>query len=266
MEPTSERNWGPFVAGVLLVVGIGLCLGTLALAWWWTHPPAEVGSLPTPMASFPSAAPALWTPLPRVMAPTVPTPGTGTRPTPTPAAGHPVPPGGSPVLPPPPTPTAVPQPQQVPLLVEDFSLFRTSDMLEALLASPAGRPVRVVVQEGTLNRDLAYLAEMAKAEKEVSVDSVTVELRPEGVWVSGEAKAGFLRGRYQVLAQITAQDCRPVVKVQKIHIGGLPAPAFVRQQLENEVGRSLDLWWEGVPLCLEQVFLEHGRGTLVGHR
>lgn len=266
MEPTSERNWGPFVAGVLLVVGIGFCLGTLALAWWWTHPPAEVGFLPTPTASLPPATPAPWTPSPQVAAPAEPAPGTDARPTPTPAAGPPVPPGGTPVPPPLPTPTAVPQPHQVPLLVEDFSLFGASGVLKALLASPVGRPVRVVVQEGTLNRDLAYLAEMAKAEKEVSVDSVTVELRPEGVWVSGEAKMGFLRGRYQVLAEVTVQDCRPVVQVQRLHLGGLPAPAFVRQQLEDEVARSLDLWWEGVPFCLEQVLLEHGRGTLVGHR
>lgn len=138
--------------------------------------------------------------------------------------------------------------------------------MDDLMAAPAGRPVRVVVREETLNRDLAYLAEMAKAETGQSVEPVTVELRPEGIYVSGGAKAGFLRGRYQVLAEITVQGCAPKVHIQKLRIAGLPAPEFLRQRLEDEVARSLDLWLASLPLCVEQVLLEHGRGTVVGHR
>ncbi|MGC8838532.1 MAG: hypothetical protein ACP5UM_08960 [Anaerolineae bacterium] len=259
MEPRPEKNWGPFVAGLLIVVGLGLCLSTAALAWWWTRPKVELGLPPVPVASPPAA-----TVLPRAL-----TPGGRASPAFTPAAGRPVPPQGPPGIPSTPVPTAVPQPQgggQPPLLVEDFSLFGASGVLDALLTSPAGRPVRVVVREETLNRDLAYLAEIAKAEQEVHMDPVTVELRPEGVYVSGEAKVGFLRGRYQVLAEITVQGCTPRVKVRELRIGGLPAPEFLRQQLEDEVARSLDLWLQGLPLCIEQVLLERGRGVVVGHR
>ncbi len=269
MESTGGRNWGPFVAGLLIVGGLGLCLSTLALAWWWTHPDVGAFALPTLAVSPPSAAP-----------------GTGAQPsTPqgmtwrTPTVGPRTPEAPAPVGPPPtraanppaptPVPTVAPQPPagaQVPLLVEDFSIFGASGVLDGIMASPAGRQVRVIVREETLNRDLAYLAEIAKAEKEVHMDPVTVELWPEGIYVSGEAKVGLLRGRYQVLAQITVHGCRPKVRIQKLHIGGLPAPGFVRQQLEDEVARSVDLWLAGLPLCIDQVLLERGRGTVVGHR
>ena len=269
METTSERNWGPFVAGLLIVVGLGLCLSTAALAWWWTRPSAGTGLSPTPLVLLPSAMPPARTPTPQATFPGVPAPGPGAPPASTPAAGQPIPPGGNPVLPPAPAPIPAPPPQGgvgTPLLTEDFSIFQASGVLEGLFASPAGRPVRVVVREETLNRDLRSLADLSRAERGSSVEPVTVELRPEGVYVSGEAKVGFLRGRYQVLAEIAVQGCTPQVKVRELRIGGLPAPGFLRQQLEEEVARSLDLWLQGLPLCIEQVLLERGRGTVVGHR
>lgn len=267
MEPVLERRWGSFLAGLLMVLGLGLCLATLALAWWWTRAGREASATPTP----PLAVVAVATPTATVPpAPRMPTASPPARQPPTvpPATPTPAPSVDTPA---PPAPAPSPQPQgqgqtAAPLVVEDFSLFQGAQVLEELFASPAGRLVTVTVQEETLNQDLNRLLEQAEAEGSVPLADVAVELRPEGVYVSGEAKVGFLRGRFLVLAGVSAQGCTLQVAVQKVHIGGLPAPAAVRQELEKYVAQYLNPWLQSLPLCVEQVVLERGKATIAGHR
>lgn len=267
MEPGLERRWGPFVAGLLMVLGLGLCLATLALAWWWTRAGEQAGAAPTPAPAVMAVATPTATVLPAHPPPRISPPATQ-HPSVSPATATPAPAVDTPV---PPASVPSPQPQgqgetAEPLMVEDFSLFQGAQVLEALFASPAGRPVTVTVQEETLNRDLSRLLAEMEDEGPVPLADVMMELRPEGVYVSGEAKVGFLRGRFLVLAQVSAQGCTLQVAVQKVHMGGLPAPAVVRQELEKYVAQYLNPWLQSLPVCVEQVLLERGKATIAGHR
>ena len=118
MDGASDGwRWTPLIAGMLIVMGISVCLGGLALGWFWTRPVRQAGFAVSPGAqTIPLVEPstdssgARWDTPP---APTVErsTPVSGLADVPA-ATRTPSPGGGS--RPTPPRPTRAPSVQAAP--------------------------------------------------------------------------------------------------------------------------------------------------------
>jgi len=261
----------------MLVLGISVCLGALALGWWWLRPArqAQVGppfGEATAILRRPTvAAPGGGTPTRRPTATAV-VPASrvtpsgeqqGATPSPrTPGGGGvtPLPPTATPV---PPIPTAVAPVPTSPLVVEDFSIMQSAGVIGELMQSPAGRPVTVVFREETLNQDLAYLLARGGSQE---LRDVRVELRPEGIYVNATASLKGFEAKLRVLAVLAVRDCGLTVEIEDVRVGGFPAPGFVRREVEDAVTRYLTPWLEILPVCVERVTPGYGTVTVQAHR
>ncbi|MGQ9586344.1 MAG: hypothetical protein ACUVXG_13220 [Anaerolineae bacterium] len=273
-ESSGKWNWVGFAAGILVVIGIGTCLGVAVLGWWWLRPDQEARWTPplrvrTPALVQPSAGGdvgATRVPSPMALSPresvTSPTSPGGATASPAPAGGGAVPaaPTATPVPPAPPTP-ATPPNTPAPLVMEDLSIWQSAETFEEVLGSPAGRPIVVTFREDTLNEDLDLLLEQARSQVPPEVKDVDVWLRPEGVYVRAALSLGGVEAPAQVLATLAAGDCRLTVQVKEVRLAGLPAPAFLRRQVEDAIAQYVTPWLQTLPVCVEAVVLEPGAAT-----
>jgi len=259
----------------MLVLGISVCLGALALGWWWMRPVRQAQVVP-PFGEATAilerstvAAPGGGTATRRPTATAV-VPQGGATPAsratvPPPPLATPVPPLPT-ATPVPPIPTAMTPVPTSPLVVEDFSIMQSAGVIGELMQSPAGRPVTVVFREETLNQDLAYLLASGGSQVPQELRDVRVELRPEGIYVNATASLKGFETQLRVLAVLAVRDCALTVEIEDVRVGGFPAPGFMRREVEDAVTRYLTPWLEILPVCVERVTPGYGTVTVQAHR
>lgn len=150
-----------------------------------------------------------------------------------------------------------------PLLLVDPGLDELNALDAEMQHSAAGRPVHIQVAEGALNRELA--AALARY-GELPYTGVAADLQPGGIILSGEVSLLGLELPTEVRGAVRAVNCRPVVQIDSVSVGGILTPRFVKQQVVQLVEESLSWYPADYPLCLEQIVIEENRATVYGSR
>ncbi len=150
-----------------------------------------------------------------------------------------------------------------PLVLVDPGLDELNALDAEMQKSAAGRSVQIQVAEGALNRELAVaLARYG----ELPYTGVAADLKPGQVVLSGEVNLLGLELPTEVQGTVWAVDCRPMVQIDSVSVGGILTPKFVRQQVVQLVEESLSWYPANYPLCLEQIVIEENRATVYGSR
>jgi hypothetical protein len=150
-----------------------------------------------------------------------------------------------------------------PLLLADPQ-FSTLSVLDAELARSApGRAVQIRYQEETLNRELAALW---YNNPDLPYRDVDVDLKRDGVTVSGRVNVMGFEVRGQVAGRVMVRDCSPELEIDRVTLAGVLTPAFVRDWVEASVLEAVAWYPPDYALCLEQIVLEETRTTVYGYR
>ncbi|NLE77305.1 MAG: hypothetical protein GX605_11215 [Chloroflexi bacterium] len=275
MEQTTERRWGwlAVAAGVLIVVGICVCVGGGLMAFLWLRPassqlieePALEWAPPT-VAVAPNWRSA--TPTPVLVSPTLPPVEL-----PAPPTAPPMPPTAAPtatevpgVGPAPMATVAAPTPAPLgSLVVDDFSLAGWPTLVDEAVNSPEGREVRITVHQEKLNTELQAALARSQQGALQGIRDVRVEFAPGELRVTVRASLqGGIEAPITITAQVGVRECRLVWQVTSVRLGGFPAPGAVRNQVEQMLRDNLQPWLDFLPVCLEEVVVGPGYAFVRG--
>jgi hypothetical protein len=189
-----------------------------------------------------------------------PTPGSGSEVASTPEAG----PETTPAIQ---VATATPEPSPTliadPLLLADPEISSLSQLDAELARSAPDRAVQIRYQEETLNRELAALW---LNNPDLPYRDVHVDMRRDGVTVSGRVNVLGFEVRGEVEGQVLVRDCLPQLRIEEVKLAGVMTPSFVREEIEDMVLEAMTWYPPDYALCLEQIVLEEMRATVYGYR
>ncbi len=150
-----------------------------------------------------------------------------------------------------------------PLLLTDPA-FSNTTLLDAEMArSSPGRAVQIRYQEVALNAEIATLWQN---NPDLPYRNVWVDLRPDQVVVTGRTSILSYEVRAEIAGEITAADCVPVLRIERVAVAGVMIPRFIWTEVESRVMEAMTWYPADYPLCVEQIVLEETQATIYGHR
>ena len=150
-----------------------------------------------------------------------------------------------------------------PLLLADPEISNLTTLDAEMDRSAPNRPVQIRYQESTLNAEIATLW---KNNPDLPYRDVWVDLMRDRVVITGKLTVLGFGVSGEVIGQIVAKDCVPVLEIENVGLAGVMTPSFVREQVENMVLEAMTWYPADYPLCVEQIVLEETRATVYGHR
>ncbi len=263
--------WAGVAAAVGLAVSPSLDMGlearlrevqATAAAFWdqrgqppayATAIPEEGGANPQPAATRSSGE----EPIAAVVTPRNPAPGSTPQPETTRIADSASVPTGQPTAPP--VATLV----SSALLLKDPEISNLATFDAEMARSAPGRPVQIRYEESMLNAEIAALW---RNNPDLPYRDVWVDLQRDQVVITGRITVLGFRVRGEITGQVLAQDCTPVLEIERVGIAGVLTPSFVRDQVEEMVLEAMTWYPADYPLCVEQIVLEETRATVYGYR
>jgi hypothetical protein len=149
------------------------------------------------------------------------------------------------------------------LLLKDPEISNLAAFNAEMARSAPGRPVQIRYQESMLNAEIAVLW---TNNPDLPYRDVWVDLQRDRVVITGRITVLGFGVRGEVTGQVLAQDCVPVLEIERVGIAGVLTPSFVRDQVEEMVLEAMTWYPADYPLCVEQIVLEETRATVYGHR
>jgi hypothetical protein len=169
--------------------------------------------------------------------------------------------------PPPSSSEATPQAEQPlissPLLMADPEITSLVGLNTEMRRSAPGRAVQIRYQEAALNGEIAALLEN---NPELPYRNVHVDLKRDGVIVTGDATVLGFQVSTEANGTVHAQECLPQMEIETISIAGVLTPGFVKDQIKEMILEAMAWYPADYPLCVEQIVLEETRATVYGYR
>jgi hypothetical protein len=134
---------------------------------------------------------------------------------------------------------------------------------KALSATATPETLVIVITEAEANK----MAQKALAnQKEVQIDNVQVDFRPDEMYVSGDTKIGFFTLNIGLLVTIEPVQGKPEVTIQEIYVNDGVATGFIREQIEAMIAPHLDqLAMVGDDFYVEDVTITDDEMIITGH-
>ncbi len=228
---------------VLVILNAVLCLGAAAYLWF-LRSEAPAVALGTPVGARPSAtavpqqpnqtrAPGVGTALP-------------TRPAGTPAAG-------TPAATRPPQQTAAPAAGTV---LNDPSL---QALFDAIANAPAGERVQANAGEAALSAEVVN-----SIGTNPTYQHESLQLRDGRITLTGRGTVQGISARIEVTVRPYTSDCRLVLEIERIRVGGLPAPRFLVDQATTAANQWSEDYMNAMNFCVDQLSVANGRLVLAG--
>ncbi len=124
----------------------------------------------------------------------------------------------------------------------------------------SGEPFDLEITDQEAAETIAYF--LARS-PDVPFRDVQVFIHPQGITADGVAELAGLRVGVVVQLQMTLRDGAPIVTVQDLQLAGMAVPGFVRNRIQEELDAQFSAA-QGLPLVIDTLTLEEGRGTLRG--
>jgi hypothetical protein len=263
--------WAGVAAAVGLAVSPGLDLGleafiregqaTAAAVWeqrgqlppYATPTPEQAGSNPQPATTRSTGD----EPFAAIVTPANPDPAGTPRPETTQAAAS----GPAPTNQPSASPVATLVSSA--LLLSDPPISNLADLDAEMDRSAPDRPVQIRYLESMLNAEIAALW---RNNPDLPYRDVWVDLQRDRVVITGRITVLGFGVNGQVIGQVLARDCVPVLEIEQVGIAGVLTPSFVRDQVEQMVLEAMTWYPADYPLCVEQIVMEETRATVYGYR
>lgn len=136
-----------------------------------------------------------------------------------------------------PTQTPTPAPTATPTVTKaNASAAKATVKPQAVAPTATPGVVTLVVTEAQANK----MAKKALADqKDVQIDNVRVDFRPDEMFVSGDTKIGFFTLNIGLLVTIKPVHGKPEVSVEEITVNNSPATGFIRSQIETMISPHL---------------------------
>jgi hypothetical protein len=149
-----------------------------------------------------------------------------------------------------------------PLLLVDPEFHSLAALDAEMERSAPGRPVQIRYQEAALNQEIAFLWLNNPA---LPFRDVEVDLRHNGVAISGKMTVFGFPVEALVEGAVIARDCVPCLEVENVSVAGITTPRFVRARVVAIAQEAMAWYPADYPLCLEQIVLEETRATFYGY-
>lgn len=167
----------------------------------------------------------------------------------------------------PPDTPATPKPEATlvssPLLIANPELNGLSQLSAEMNRSAPERPVQIRFHEDALNREFAAMWE---DHPELPYRNVKIDLKRDGVIVTGNVTVLGFEVDAKITGKAIAQDCLPDFEVATVSVEGLMTLSFLKDQIGELIREAMTWYPDDYPLCLEQIVLEETRATVYGYR
>lgn len=150
-----------------------------------------------------------------------------------------------------------------PLLLANPQISGLSKLDAEMSRSALARPVQIRYSEEALNREIATLWH---DNPELPYRDVNVDLKRDGVIVSGSVTILGFGAKAKIAGTVVAEGCRPRLQIETVSVAGVMTPRFVRDQILDMMLEAMTWYPADYPLCLEQIVLEETRATVYGYR
>ena len=160
------------------------------------------------------------------------------------------------------TPTKTPTPSRTPTPTPAQSVEEKSARVTAVPVVPTATPdprFRYVVSETEMNQ--ALKKGLAQSQT-IDIQNPYVDLKPGYIEAGGRVVLGFFPANLTLIFTVDVRDCRAEPQLDDVLVNGAPAPAFVRNQVEDMLAPYLaQLTEAGENACVESV--EIGEENLI---
>ena len=166
-----------------------------------------------------------------------------------------------------PTQTPTPKPTNTPTATPTKAVISSAAKAtvkpKSISATATPETVVMVVTEAEANK----MAQKALAnQKEVQIDNVQVDFRPDEMYVSGDTKIGFFTLNIGLLVTIEPVQGKPEVTIQEIYVNNSVATGFIREQIEAMIAPHLDqLAMVGDDFYVEDITITDDKMIITGH-
>ncbi|MGD8902641.1 MAG: hypothetical protein PVI67_03655 [Anaerolineae bacterium] len=150
-----------------------------------------------------------------------------------------------------------------PLLLTDPQISDIAPLDAEMARSAPERAVQIRYEEGALNAEIAALW---RNNPDLPYRHVRVDLMRDQVVVTGQVSVLGFSIDAELTGKVTAEDCAPVLEIDRLRLAGVMTPAFVRDEVEGMIHEAMAWYPADYPLCLEQIVLEEMSATLYGYR
>jgi hypothetical protein len=162
---------------------------------------------------------------------------------------------------------ATPEPEATlvssPLLMSNPEIKSLTMLNAEMNRSAPERAVQIRFQEDALNREFAAMWEN---HPELPYRNVKIDLKRDGVIVTGNVTVFGFEVDAKITGRVVAQDCLPNFEVATVSVEGLMTLPFIKDQIGELIREAMTWYPADFPLCLEQIVLEETRATVYGHR
>jgi hypothetical protein len=124
-----------------------------------------------------------------------------------------------------------------------------------------GEPFELTLMDAELEEAVAWYS---LEHSGFPLTDARVSIRPDGIEVRGEARAGAARVPLSARAEVSLNEGVPAVAVNQIQVGEMGLPDFLRFELEDRVNRYLALIGRELPVFIDEIELFDGRFTVRG--
>jgi hypothetical protein len=150
-----------------------------------------------------------------------------------------------------------------PLLLADPQISSLAKLDAEMSRSALARAVQIRYSEEALNREIATLW---RNNPELPYRDVNVDLKRDGVIVSGSVTVFGFGAKAKIAGTVVAEGCRPQLEIESVTVAGVMTPRFVRDQIEDMMLEAMTWYPADYPLCVEEIVLEETRATVYGYR
>jgi len=163
--------------------------------------------------------------------------------------------------PPPATATPIPPTRQPApsggVILDDPSL---QELLNTLVNTPSGEAVQVTLSEALLNREIS-----ASLGGNSTYQHESAQLIDGRLVLIGRGQIGGVSAKVETTVRPYAGDCRLTLEIERMRVGGLPAPRFLIDQLAAGARQWVDGYINAVNFCVEYASVVDRRLILAGH-
>ncbi len=136
-----------------------------------------------------------------------------------------------------------------------------AELEEAWVEAKVGQLLQVTMSEQALEEEL--LAGLASAPAQ-GYQLENLQLLPGQVRITGRADMNGLEVPVTAAGRISAADCWLDVEITQVLVGPLPAPAFVKQQFQDQLDQWSEAYRQDPPMCVSDISITQGQITLIG--
>lgn len=136
-----------------------------------------------------------------------------------------------------------------------------AELEEAWIEAKAGQLLQVTMSERELEKEL--LAGLAGAPAQ-GYQLEDLQLLPDQVRITGRADLNGLEVPVTAAGRISTADCWLNVEITQVLMGPLPAPAFVKQQFQDQLDQWSEAYRQDPPMCVSDISITQGQITLIG--